>query len=134
MTQDVASGFDHVMMSSIAAARSIVETGQVRRIAITSARRFRGLPDLPTVSETLPGVVLEGFFAVVGPAGVPPEIIARLNQDIAEYLKGAEIQQRLIAFGLDTDGAGTPDGTAQSIRELQEHWRALAKELDIEPQ
>jgi tripartite-type tricarboxylate transporter receptor subunit TctC len=42
------------MMSSIAAARSIVETGQVRRIAITSARRFRGLPDLPTVGETLP--------------------------------------------------------------------------------
>jgi tripartite-type tricarboxylate transporter receptor subunit TctC len=59
MTQDVASGVDQVMMSSIAAARSIVEAGQVRRIAITSARRFRGLPDLPTVSETLPGVVLD---------------------------------------------------------------------------
>ena len=125
MTQDVASGVNQVMMSSIAAARSIVEAGQVRRIAITSARRFRGLPDLPTVSETLPGVVL---------AGTPPEIIARLNREIAEYLKGAEIQQRLIAFGLDTDGAGTPDGTAQSIRELQEHWRALAKELDVQPQ
>ncbi len=134
MTQDVASGVNQVMMSSIAAARSIVEAGQVRRIAITSARRFRGLPDLPTVSEILPGVVLEGFFAVVGPAGMPPEIIARLNREIAEYLKGAEIQQRLIAFGLDTDGAGTPDDTAQSIRELQEHWRALAKELDVQPQ
>jgi tripartite-type tricarboxylate transporter receptor subunit TctC len=134
MTQDVASGVNQVMMSSIAAARSIVEAGQVRRIAITSARRFRGLPDLPTVREILPGVVLEGFFAVVGPAGTPPEIIARLNREIAEYLKGAEIQQRLIAFGLDTDGAGTPDDTAQSIRELQEHWRALAKELDIQPQ
>jgi tripartite-type tricarboxylate transporter receptor subunit TctC len=79
-------------------------------------------------------VVLEGFFAVVGPAGTPPEIIARLNREIAEYLNGAEIQQRLIAFGLDTDGAGTPEGTAQSIHELQEHWRALAKELDIQPQ
>ena len=134
MTQDVASGVNQVMMSSIAAARSIVEAGQVRRIAITSARRFRGLPDLPTASETLPGVVLDGFFAVVGPVGMPPEIIARLNREIAEYLKGAEIQQRLIAFGLDTDGAGTPDGTAQSIRELQEHWRGLAKELDIQPQ
>ena len=71
---------------------------------------------------------------MVGPAGMPPEIIARLNREIAEYLKGAEIQQRLIAFGLDTDGAGTPDGTAQSIRELQEHWRGLATELDIQPQ
>jgi hypothetical protein len=40
----------------------------------------------------------------------------------------------LISFGLDTDGAGTPEGTAEAIRELQEHWRALAKELDIVPQ
>jgi len=71
---------------------------------------------------------------VVGPAGTPPEIIARLNREIAEYLNCAEIQQRLIAFGLDTDGAGTPEGTARSIHELQEHWRALAKELDIQPQ
>src|SRR5262249_218554 len=130
MTQDVASGFDHVMMSSIAVARSIVETGGPAHRHNLGATLSR----LTRPADGQRNVVLDGFFAVVGPAGVPPEIIARLNQDIAEYLKGAEIQQRLIAFGLDTDRAGTPDGTAQSIRELQEHWRALAKELDIEPQ
>ena len=134
MTQDVASGINQVMLSSIAAARSVVDAGKVRRIAITSATRFRGLPDLPTVSETVPGVVLDGFFAVVGPAGTPSDIIVRLNQEIGKYLESSEVQQRLISFGLDTDGAGTPEGTAQAIRELQEHWRALAKELDIVPQ
>lgn len=134
MTQDVASGVNQMMMSSVAAAQSMVDAGKVRRVAITSTTRFRGLPDLPAINETLPGVVVDGFFAVVAPAGTPPDIVARLNREIGEYLKGSEIQQRLISFGLATEGAGTPDGTAQFIREEQGHWRAVAKELNVQPQ
>ena len=129
MIQDVASGVNQVMMSSVAAAQSMVDAGKVRRVAITSTTRFRGLPDLPAINETLPGVVVDGFFAVVAPAGTPPDIVARLKREIGEYLKGSEIQQRLISFGLATEGAGTPDSTAQFIREEQGHWRAVAKEL-----
>jgi tripartite-type tricarboxylate transporter receptor subunit TctC len=134
MTQDVASGINQVMISSIAAARSVVDAGKVRPIAITSKTRFRGLPDLPAVSETLPGIAIDGFFGIVAPAGTPADIVARLNREIAEYLKGPEIQQRLISFGLATEGAGTPESTAQFIREEQDRWRALAHELGVEPQ
>jgi tripartite-type tricarboxylate transporter receptor subunit TctC len=134
MGQDVASGVTQVMMSSIAAANPFIQAGKIRRIAITSGTRFPGLPDLPSVSETLPGVVMNGWFAVVAPAGIPADIILRLNRDIGEYLKGPEIQQRLLSFGLATDGAGTPESTSQFIRQEQERWRALAKELDIQPQ
>ena len=134
MTQDVASGVNQVMISSIAAARSVVDADKVRPIAITSKTRFRGLPDLPAVSETLPGIAIDGFFGIVAPAGTPADIVARLNREIAEYLKSPEIQQRLISFGLATEGAGTPAGTAQFIRNEQDHWRALAQELGVEPQ
>ena len=79
MAQDIAGGTTQVMMSSIAAARAVVEAGKVRRLAVTSASRFPGLPDLPSVSETVPGVVMNGWFAVVAPAGTPPEIVQRLN-------------------------------------------------------
>jgi tripartite-type tricarboxylate transporter receptor subunit TctC len=134
MTQDVASGINQVMISSIAAARSVVDAGKVRPIAITSKTRFRGLPDLPAVSETLPGIAIDGFFGIVAPAGTPADIVVRLNREIAEYLKGPEIQQRLISFGLATEGAGTPESTAQFIRNEQDRWRALAQELGVEPQ
>jgi tripartite-type tricarboxylate transporter receptor subunit TctC len=134
MTQDVASGVNQVMISSVAAARSVVDAGKVRPIAITSKTRFRGLPDLPAVSETVPGIAVDGFFGIVAPAGTPADIVARLNREIAEYLKGPEIQQRLISFGLATEGAGTPESTAQFIREEQDRWRALAQELGVEPQ
>src|SRR5262245_26587284 len=134
MTQDVASGVNQVMVSSVAAANAVVQAGKVRRIAITSEKRFPGLPELPSISETLPGLVMNGLFAVVAPAGTPADSIARLNREIGEYLKGTEINARLLSFGLATEGAGRPESTAQLIRHEQELWRALAKELAIEPQ
>lgn len=134
MTQDVAGGTIAVMMSSIAAANAVVQAGKVRRLAVTSAQRFPGLPDLPALAETVPGVVMNGWFAVVAPAATPAPVIARLNKEIGAYLQGAEIQQKLLSFGLATEGAGTPESTATYIRDEQAAWRALAKELDIQPQ
>jgi tripartite-type tricarboxylate transporter receptor subunit TctC len=134
LTQDVAAGVNQVMMSSIAAANAVVQAGKVRRLAVTSDRRFPGLPDLPTLRETVPGIVMNGFFAVVAPAGTPPEIVAKLNHEIGDYLKGPDIQARLMTFGLAIGGGGTPESTAAAIRAEQEQWRALGKELNVEPQ
>jgi tripartite-type tricarboxylate transporter receptor subunit TctC len=134
MTQDIAGGTTQVMISSIAAARAVVDAGKVRRLAITSASRFPGLPDLPSLSEAVPGVVMNGWFAVVAPAGVPTDVVRKLNAVIGAYLQGPEIQKRLLDFGLATEGAGTPESTALFIRQEQDNWRALAKELNIEPQ
>ena len=133
-TQDVASGINQVMMSSIAAANAVVQAGKVRRLAVTSGKRFPGLPDLPSLHETVPGIVMDGFFAVVAPAGTPSEVIAQLNHEIDLYLSRADVEERLLTLGLSTDGGGTPESTAQVIRREQEQWRAFAKELNIEPQ
>jgi tripartite-type tricarboxylate transporter receptor subunit TctC len=134
MAQDAASGVVQVLMSSIAAANPMVDAGKLRPLGVTSASRFPTLSDLPAVSEFAPGVVVNGWFAVVAPAGTPSLVVARLNGEIGGYLKGPEIQQRLNAFGLATQGSGTPGSTAQFIRDDQERWRALAKELDVQPQ
>jgi tripartite-type tricarboxylate transporter receptor subunit TctC len=134
MAQDTAAGTTQVMMSSIAAAQSVVEAGKVRRIAVTSAKRFPTLPDLPSVAEAVPGVEMNGWFAVVAPAGTSADVVRRLNREIGQYLKGPDVQQRLLSFGLATEGAGTPQSTAAFIRQEQANWRALATELAIQPQ
>ena len=134
MTQDVASGVNQVMMSSIAAAEALFQAGKVRRLAVTSGRRFPGLPDLPSLQETVPGVVMDGFFAIVAPSGTPREIVERLNRVIGERLAGPDIQQRLLSFGVATQGAGTPESTAQFIRQSQDEWRAVGRELAVQPQ
>jgi tripartite-type tricarboxylate transporter receptor subunit TctC len=134
VTQDVASGVNQVMMSSIAAANAVVQTGKVRRLAVTSGRRFPGLPDLPSLHETMPGIIMDGFFAIVAPAGTPSEVIAQLNREIDRYLSGPDVEERLLTLGLSTDGGGTPESTAQAIRKEQEQWRAFGKELHVKPQ
>jgi tripartite-type tricarboxylate transporter receptor subunit TctC len=134
MNQDVAGGVDQVMMSSIAAASGVVQAGKVRRLAVTSERRFPGLPDLPTLNETVPALVMNGFFAIVAPSGTPAGVITRLNEEIDAYLRKPEMQERLPPLGLATDGGGTPESTARVIRQEQELWRTVARELDVQPQ
>ena len=134
VTQDVASGVNQVMMSSIAAADAVVQSGKVRRLAVTSGKRFPGLPDLPALRETVPGIIMNGFFAIVAPTGTPPEVIAQLNGAIDRYLGGPDVEERLLTLGLSTDGGGTPESTAQAIPKEQGQWRAFGRELNVEPQ
>ena len=57
-----------------------------------------------------------------------------MNKGVGEFLKGDEIRTRLAGFGLATSGAGTPQSTGAFITAEQERWRALARELEIQPQ
>lgn len=134
MLQDVATGTIQLMVSSVAASDAFVKAGKLRRIAISSERRFPGMEDLPTIGETLPGFVVDGWFAVVAPAGTPAPIVARLNQEIAHFLEHPAMRQRILGFGLAPSGSGSPEATTEFIRKDQERWRALVKELGIEPQ
>ena len=134
MGQDVAAGRVPVLVSSMAVARTFLEAGNIRPIAVFSARRFPTMPDMPTVSETLPGTVLDGFFAVVAPAKTPVEIVSKFNAAVAAFLKTPDAPKRLADIGLGTSGAGTPQSTASYIAKEQAHWRELAKELNIEQQ
>ncbi len=134
MAQDVAGGTIPVLISSMAAANAMVQAGKIRRLALSSSKRFPAIPDLPTINETVPGVTMDGWFVVMAPAGVPAEIVQRVNHEVGEFLKGADIPRRLAGFGLATSGAGTPRSTGEFIAREQEKWRALARELAIEPQ
>jgi tripartite-type tricarboxylate transporter receptor subunit TctC len=134
MLQDAATGTVQLMISSVAASDAFVKAGKLRRIAISSERRFPGMEDLPTIGETLPGFVVDGWFAVVAPAGTPAPVIARVNREIVRFLQAPDVRQRILAFGLAPSDAGTPDAADAFIRKDQERWRNLIAELGIEPQ
>jgi tripartite-type tricarboxylate transporter receptor subunit TctC len=134
MAQDVASGIVPVLMASMAASKAMVQAGKLRWLAISSSQRFPALPDIPTINETVPGVTMDGWFVLVGPAGLPTDIVAKMNREVGEFLKGDAIRERLAGFGLATSGAGTPHSTGEFIAREQAKWRALAQELNIEPQ
>ena len=134
LVQDAASGTVPIVVTSISVASPFLQTGQLRPIAVTSGSRFPSMADVQAVNETFPGLQLDGWFAVVAPRGTPPAIVSKMNAAIDIFLKRPETQKRLLENGLATSGSDTPEHTGQFINEQQDLWRALAKELDIQPQ
>ncbi len=134
MIQDAAAGRLPVLISSIAVGRPLFETGDLRPIAIFASRRMPNMPDVPVVSDTIPGSGVDGWFVVVAPAKTPPAIIERMNGAIAEFLKGSDVQDRFLKLGLATSGTGTPEQTRAFIVRERQTLIDLAKELGVEPQ
>lgn len=131
--QDTVTGRTSMFISSIGAVDAFVKAGKMRRIAITAARRFPGMEEIPTISETLPGVVLDGWLAVVAPVGTPQVATRRLNEAVDRFVKEPEVMKRFAALGLASKGAGTPASIADFIQAERDRWVQLVKELRIEP-
>lgn len=134
MAADVGSGRIPVTVSSLAASGAMIQAGKIRPLGWFGSKRFSYQPDIPTVSETIPNLVVDAWFVIVAPAGTPAEAVNRMNHEINAYLKGSDIGARFSKVGLGVSGTETPENTGAYIRSEQEKWRALAKELNIEPQ
>jgi tripartite-type tricarboxylate transporter receptor subunit TctC len=132
--QDTATGTTQVMIASLAAVDGFVKAGKLRSLAITSAKRFAAMPDLPTVDETLPGYRVDGWFTLLAPAGTPGPVVRRLNQVVASFLADPDVAQRMRQFALSSDGASTPEAIQDFMQNERYRWRKLAQELNIQPQ
>jgi tripartite-type tricarboxylate transporter receptor subunit TctC len=134
MAQDTMAGTTQLMIGAMAPVAGAVRAGKLRWIGVSSEQRFPGVDDVPTIAETLPGFRIDGWFVVVGPAGVPAPIAQRLNRAIDEVFKSPEIRKRALNFGLVVSDAGTPESTGAFIRAEQERWRSLFQEAGMEAQ
>lgn len=134
MVQDTISGRLQLSVGSITAVAGAENSGQVRWIGISSAERFPGPPNLPTIAETLPGFRIDGWFAVVAPTGTSASILERLNHAINMVLKNPDLRQRMLTFGLGLSDAGTPSSTSAFIKSEQNRCGNLVHELGMQPQ
>jgi tripartite-type tricarboxylate transporter receptor subunit TctC len=113
---DVVSGQIDMMFADLSLVRSLASAGRLRMIAVTGSKRSPAAREVPTVMESgLKDYQIEPWFGVVAPAGVPREIVVRLNGVIAAALKAPDVTQRLDALGYEAIG-GTPEQFAATIR------------------
>jgi tripartite-type tricarboxylate transporter receptor subunit TctC len=96
---DLVSGVVDVAFMSYAAVEGLVQQGRLKVLAVSSARRAPALPNVPTLSETIPGCVLEAWYAVIGPKGMPPEVVGKLNEVINTTLQSPAFQKQIAAEG-----------------------------------
>jgi len=132
--QDTIAGRTQVMISSVPVTTPHAQSGKLRALAISSAQRFPSLPALPTIAETIPGLELAGWFTLMVPSGTPASIIERLNREVDRVLQDRELVQRMLAIGLGSSGAGTPESANAFIRVERERWGRIAKELNLQAQ
>jgi len=131
---DTIAGRTHLAIQGIPAIAAVVQRGQLRALAVTSHRRLPELPEVPTFSETLPGLEFNGWFAVVAPSGTPREAIQRMNLEFNRILLDGEMEQRLRALGLYTEGTGAPEEIDAFLKGERAFWSRVVRELKIEPE
>jgi tripartite-type tricarboxylate transporter receptor subunit TctC len=105
---DLQAGRVQMAFSVIQTAMSLVKSGRMQALAITSAKRSLVLPDLPTIAEFVPGYELTGWLGILVPAGTPPAIVNKLSGEIAAIIRTPEVQGRLVGLGADPIG-NTPE-------------------------
>lgn len=132
--QDAIAGRVQIIIYALPSLEPFIRSGKLRPLAVTSSKRFPGLPDIPAAAETLPGFAVEGWFALAVNKGTPADISQRLNRDTDSFLKMPETIQRLQTFGFTTSGAGTPASIASHINGEREKWARIMKEVAIQPE
>jgi len=113
---------------------NLIRDGQIRALALTSSKRFAGLPDVPTVQESgLKGYEVTTWNAIAAPAHTPRPVIDRLHKEILAALAQPDIQQKFGEFGIEARG-GTPEETQRLVANEIVKWRDVIKAANIEPQ
>jgi len=134
MTNDFITGRVPVYFSSLGTMRPFHADGRARIIAVINSKRFRQLPDIPTVNETLPGFYnVMPWFAFLGPAGMANPIAERFAAETRKALDDPKVTALLDAYGANIIGS-TPEGLAAHMKRETEFMGRLIPSLGIVPE
>ena len=130
-TLSVIMGETDLMFSNIVPAIPPVKAGQLRPLGITTLKRSPLLPQVPTIAESgLPGFEVQTLYAVMAPAGIPDDIVKRLNHAIAESVQSPDIKQRIEADGSQIVLGSPEDLRKTMVREIAK-WSLVIKRAGI---
>jgi tripartite-type tricarboxylate transporter receptor subunit TctC len=107
-----------------------IAAGTVRALAVTTAQRAPFLPDVPSMGETVPGYDTEVWWGLLGPANMPPDLVAKLSRDFVDALNNAVVKERLTKLGASPIGS-SPQDFATKIRADNDKWGPIFKAAGI---
>jgi tripartite-type tricarboxylate transporter receptor subunit TctC len=125
---DLLGGSMDVMYDNLPSALPHIKSGKLKAFAVTSSQRSSALPDAPTIEEAgkLKGFEASSWFGLLAPAGTPPAIVNRIQQEVAKSLNSPEIKDKLVAQGAIPSG-NTPAQFAVHIEAEHKKWAAVVK-------
>jgi tripartite-type tricarboxylate transporter receptor subunit TctC len=129
----VLGGQVQLMFVSMPSVLEYIRSDKLRALAVTSAKRSELLPDIPTVSEFVPGFEAGPFYGVGAPKNTPPEIVEKLNTEINAGLTNPKLGARLTDLGC-TPVPGSPGEFGKLIADETEKWAKVIKFANIKPE
>jgi tripartite-type tricarboxylate transporter receptor subunit TctC len=130
---DLIGGQVQVMFDNITTSIEYIRAGKLRPLAVTTATRWEGLPDVPTVSDFVPGFEASGWQGVGAPKNTPPQIVDKLNREINAALADPKIKARLADLG-GTVVPGSPADFGKLIADETEKWAKVIKFANMKPE
>jgi tripartite-type tricarboxylate transporter receptor subunit TctC len=129
---DLIGGQIEVMFTTVASAAALIESGQLRAIAVTSAERSPAFPQLPTVAEEagVPGYAAESWYGLFAPAKTPADVIERLNKSAASAVRSEAFKRLGVNEGLVVI-ARPPEELDRYVRSEEERWRRVIQDAGI---
>jgi tripartite-type tricarboxylate transporter receptor subunit TctC len=128
---DLVGGHVQAMISALQTVAPHVQSGRLRMLAVMSARRSEAFPDVPTLKEAgLPDLEVETWYAIFAPAGTPHAIVMRVNREMNELLKEADVKDVIAKQGLVPEG-GTPEALGARVKRELAAWTRVVKAAGI---
>jgi tripartite-type tricarboxylate transporter receptor subunit TctC len=131
MMIDAMGGHVHLAIGAVSSVQSAVRSGRVRMLGATS--KSVTFPDVPLISNDVPGYDADTWFAFFAPRGTPRELVQRIRDDVAAVIHQPDIKQRLIDIGGEPSGE-QPDEFATRVRSEIARWKEVAVTAGIKPQ
>jgi tripartite-type tricarboxylate transporter receptor subunit TctC len=127
----ILTGDVQVMALTMALSKARIEAGQMRGLAVTTARRSAAMPALPTVAESgYPGFDVSTWFAYLAPAGTPQDVVTKLNTELTAAIRYPEVSKRLQGLGAELN-PGTPQDLRRFLEEDVERWAKVVKAAGV---
>ncbi|HEX2223900.1 MAG TPA: tripartite tricarboxylate transporter substrate-binding protein, partial [Thermoanaerobaculia bacterium] len=134
MLTDLIGGHIRMAFDNLPSSIGHIRAGSIRAIAVTTAERSPSAPDIPTMRESgLPDYEVAAWFGLLAPAGTPPEIVAHLQQNVADFLHSPEGRKQLTDHGAEPVG-NTPEEFARVIAYEVERWRQVVQATGVKVQ
>jgi len=129
---DLVAGQVNMMVETVPAALPFITAGQLRPLAVTTAKRISMLPDVPTTAESgMPALEVSSTFGVLAPVGTPAAIIDQLNSAIAKLLVNPEVKEAFLKQGVYAATPTKPKQSAELLAGEVKRWEKVIKEADI---
>ena len=129
---DLISGNVAMAFPNLPSAWPLVQSGKLKALGVTTAKRSAAAPNVPSLSEAgVAGYDMSTWYGLIGPAGMPADIVQRLNKELNAVLQDPQVRSKLIAQGVDPVG-GTPDEFGKFIQKETKAWAALLKTIKID--